>query len=100
MNEVISVLGPTKANDDSSHPNATREWCINSAAVDVNKQSAIINSEDGHVYRWSFASNTLTESLNLQPPTGEAYTSTAIGPDGQIYAMNNTILFAMGNPKT
>jgi hypothetical protein len=97
MNEVISVLGPTKTNDDSSHPNAVREWCINSAAVDINKKGAIINSEDGHCYRWSFVTNTLTEGINLQPATSEAYTSTAIGPDGQIYAMNNTLLFAIGN---
>jgi hypothetical protein len=48
------------------------------------------------VYRWSFVTNTITEALNLQPPTSEAYTSTVIGPDGQIYALNNAILFAIG----
>jgi hypothetical protein len=97
MNEILTVLGPTLTNDDSNHPNAVNEWCINSAAVDVAKQSAIINSEDGHVYRWSFVTNTLTEKMDLAPATGEAYTSTVIGPDGAIYALNNSILFALGD---
>ncbi len=99
MNEVLTVLGPTLINNDSNHPNARNEWCINSVAVDVARKSAIINSEDGHMYRWSFVTNTLTEGLNLQPATGEAYTETAIGPDGQSYAINNSILFALGTNK-
>ena len=101
MNEVITVLGPTLINNDGNHPQARNEWCINSVAIDVARKSAIINSEDGHMYRWSFVTNTLTEGLNLQPATGEAYTETAIGPDGQSYAINNSILFALGtNPAT
>ena len=99
MNEVLTVLGVTKTNDDTTKPNAVNEWCINSAAVDINRKSAIVNSEDGHMYRWSFVTNTLTEALDLQPPTGEAYTMTSIGPDGQLYAINNTILFAVGSTK-
>ena len=98
MNEVITVLGVTKTGD-SAHPNAVNEWCINSAAIDVNHKSAIINSEDGHMYRWSFVTNSLTEGLSLAPATGEAYTETAIGPDGQLYVINNTILFAIGSTK-
>jgi len=97
MNEVLMVLGPTLSNNDSNRPRAVCEWCINSAAIDVNTKSAIINSEDGCMYRWNFVSNTLTEVVNLQPPTGEAYTETAIGPDGQIYVINNTIMFAIGS---
>ncbi len=97
MNEVLTVLGPTRTNDDSNHPQARNEWCINSAAIDINRKSAIINSEDGHMYRWDLTTNTLTENMNLQPPTGEAYTETAIGPDGQIYVINNSILFAIGS---
>jgi len=89
MKEVLTVLGPT--------PNANLpgvdEWCINSAAIDPVNKCAIINSEDGHVYRWSFATNTLSAGLRLAPPTGEAYTSTAIGPDGAVYAINNAVLF-------
>ena len=99
MNEVLTVLGPTRTNNDSQHPNARNEWCINMAAIDVNRKAAIINSEDGHMYRWSFTTNSLTEALNLQPATGEAYTSTSIGPDGQLYVINNSILFAIGSSK-
>jgi|GEM_PF-754841 len=96
MNEILTVLGPTRTNDDPNHPDARNEWCINSVAVDVNRRSVIVNSEDGHMYRWSFVNNTLSEGLNLQPATGEAYTETAIGPDGSMYAINNSILCCIG----
>jgi len=96
MNEVMTVLGPTLTNDDPAHPNARNEWCINSAAIDVNRKCAVINSEDGHMYIWDLVNNTLIEGLSLAPATGEAYTETAIGPDGQIYVINNTIMFAIG----
>lgn len=95
MNEIITVLGPT--HNDSSVPAAVCEWCINSAAVDVKRQSAIVNSEDGHMYRWNFITNTLDEAVNLEPPTSEAYTMTSISPSGQIYALNNCQLFAVGS---
>jgi hypothetical protein len=95
MNEILTVVGPTP-DPAPGYPNAVCEWCINSAAVDVLNKSAIVNSEDGHVYRWSFVTNTLTQPLNLQPATGEAYTCTCIGPDGKVYAVNNTYLFACG----
>ncbi len=96
MNEVITILGPNLTNNDSQHPQARYEWCINSAAVDVLGKSAIINSEDGHTYRWSFVTNTITQAIDLQPATGEAYTCTCIGPDGCMYAINNSILFCLG----
>jgi hypothetical protein len=96
MNEVLLLLSPNKTNNDSGHPNARYEWCINSAVIDVAKGGAIVNCEDGHVYRWSFSTNSIIEMLDLQPPTSEAYTSTVIGPDGTIFAMNNTLLFALG----
>ncbi len=89
MNEVMTVLGPTP-NPDLPGVN---EWCINSAAIDPVNRCAVVNSEDGHVYRWSFATNTLSQGLKLAPPTGEAYTLTAIGPDGAVYAINNAVLF-------
>ncbi|HWD38728.1 MAG TPA: hypothetical protein VG944_07755 [Fimbriimonas sp.] len=95
MNEVLTVVGPTP-DPEAGEPNAVREWCINSAAIDVKGKAAIINSEDGHCYRWSFVENKLTQALSLQPATGEAYTCTAIGPDGTSYAINNSILFAVG----
>jgi hypothetical protein len=89
MNEVLSVLGPTQNTDLAG----VREWCINSAAIDSVNKCAVINSEDGHVYRWNFTTNTLTQGLYLAPATGEAYTSTLIGPDGAVYAMNDAQLF-------
>jgi hypothetical protein len=95
MDVVMGIIGPTP--DASLGDLGCDEWCINSAAVDVNKHSAIINSEDGHVYRWDFYTNTLTDHHLLEPPTGEAYTSTVIGPDGTIYAINNCVLFAIGD---
>jgi hypothetical protein len=91
MKTVATVLGPTK------NPNlpGVDEWCINSAAIDTANQCAVINSEDGHVYRWSLATTppTLSSGLNLAPPTGEAYTPTLIGPDGAVYAINRANLF-------
>ena len=35
MNEVITIAGPTPdSTKTNTYPNAVREWCINSAAVD------------------------------------------------------------------
>jgi hypothetical protein len=89
------VTGVTPDSDFNpcQYPNAVREWCINSAAIDVINQCAVVNSEDGHVYRWSFITNSLSTGLKLEPPTGEAYTPTVIGPDGAVYAINNAKLF-------
>jgi hypothetical protein len=95
MQEVITVLGPTL--DPPGNPNGTvREWCINSAAIDPITKSAIINSEDGVVYRWDFGTNTLSEQRRLTGGVGEAYTPTIIGLDGTVYAINDAVLFAVG----
>jgi hypothetical protein len=87
MKEIITVLGPTA----NSH-GGVYEWCINSAAVDPFNKQAVINSEDGHMYIWNFTTNSLSTGLLLANPTPEAYTCTLIGPDGAVYAINNTIL--------
>jgi hypothetical protein len=58
------------------------------------QKCAVVNNEDGHVYRWDFTTNTLSAVLNLAPPTGEAYTPTVMGPDGAVYAINNATLFS------
>jgi len=89
MKEVMTVLGV------GSIP--TAEWCINSAAIDPFTKSAIVNSEDGFTYRWDFTSGLLSQSVNLNPPIGEAYTPTVIGPDGTVYVINNATLYALGN---
>ena len=99
MSVVIEVVGITADPDarDQGYTNAVHEWCINSAAIDPFGKSAIINSEDGHCYRWSFISNTLTQNVGIAPATSEAYTSTVIGPDGTCYAINNSRIIAIGH---
>ncbi len=96
MKEIKTVLGVTSDPNFPNQPGAVREWCINTAAVDPATDSIMVNSEDGHMYRWSLASNSLSEVLMLAPPTGEAYTSTLIGPDGTVYAINDAVLNAIG----
>lgn len=94
MMPVITVTGVTPDTAfRPTWPNAVREWCINSAAIDQVNKCAVVNSEDGHVYRWDFTTNTLSPGLMLEPPTGEAYTPTVIGADGAVYAINNAKLF-------
>ncbi len=93
MKEILTVNGVTP---DPALP-AVREWCINAAAVDPFTKSAIVNSEDGVVYRWDFTSNTLQQRVVLTSGRGEAYTPTMIGADGTAYAVNDAVLFAVGN---
>jgi hypothetical protein len=92
MQEVLTIAGLT---GDPVLP-AVREWCINTAAIDPFTKSAIVNSEDGKLYRWDFATNTLIQPVVLTEGIGEAYTPTVIGVDGKAYAVNNGILFAVG----
>jgi hypothetical protein len=93
MKEVITVTGVTP----NGRLPSVREWCINTIAIDPFTKSAIINSEDGTVYRWDFTSNTLLQSMFLTSGRGEAYTPTVIGSDGTAYAINDAILFAVGH---
>jgi hypothetical protein len=98
MKEVITALGVTPDPTFTAFlPNAVREWCINTAAVDPASKSVFVNSEDGNLYRWDLNSNTLADVINLTGGLGEAYTPTAIGVDGTIYAINEGILFAIGD---
>ena len=94
MREVRTVLSP---NHPPKTPKGTRyEWCINSIAVDPSTGSVIANNEDGHLYRWNLNSGKLTDSIRLNKPRGQAYTSTLIGPDGTSYAIENGTLYAVG----
>jgi hypothetical protein len=93
MNKVLDVLGPTP---DPTFPGGVREWCINTAAIDVRGQSAIVNCEDGLVYRWHLPTNTLSQALTLTAGIGEAYTPTIIGMDGLCFAINNATLYVLG----
>jgi Bacterial Ig domain/Dockerin type I domain len=96
MKEVLTIAGLTPDEDFvGSFPNAVREWCINTAAVDPFTGSILANSEDGKLYRWDLATNTFTEQITLTSGVGEAYTPTIIGVDGTVFAINNATLFAI-----
>jgi hypothetical protein len=94
MRAVQTILSPV--HDPGGPAGARYEWCINSAVVDRADDSVIVNSEDGTLYRWDLASNTLAEQIHLNPPRSEAYTPTLVGPDGTVYAINNSTLYAVG----
>jgi hypothetical protein len=98
MKPILIIIGPTPDQNlrDQGHPNAVREWCINTAVIDTHNKCAVVNSEDGNVYRWDFPSNSLTAQVTLSTGVGEPYTPTVIGPDGKVYAINNSTLFACG----
>jgi hypothetical protein len=96
MNEVITILGVTPDSEFPNYPGAVREWCINTAAVDPFTKSILANSEDGKLYRWDLTSNSFTEVIRLSSGVGEAYTPTAIGSDGTVYAINDAIVDAIG----
>ena len=101
MKEILTIAGPTPDPEFlSQFPNAVREWCINMAAVDPLTKSVMVNNEDGKLYRWDLATNTLSQAVALSPGIGEAYTPTAIGPDGTVYAINWAILNAVGKQPT
>ena len=96
MNEVETIAGVTPDPEYiATHPNAVREWCINSAAVDPASGLVLANSEDGKLYSWDLATNSFTQSITLTSGVGEAYTPTLIGPDGTVYAINDATLFAI-----
>jgi hypothetical protein len=93
MKEVQTVLGITP---DPNYPGGVMEWCINTAAVDPFSKSILVNAEDGWLYRWDMATNTLSQKVRLTSGLGESYTPTAVGADGTVYAINNAVLFAVG----
>jgi hypothetical protein len=95
MKAVETILAPVHV---PGEPSGSRyEWCINTAAVDTADNSVIVNNEDGYVYRWDLASNTLAEKIRLNAPYSEPYTPTVIGPDGTVYAIDNATLYAIGS---
>ncbi|MEO8135803.1 MAG: hypothetical protein ABI831_17730, partial [Betaproteobacteria bacterium] len=98
MKVILAVAGqtPDPEQDPMLYPNAVYEWCINAAAVDPVTKAVMANSEDGKLYRWDLTTNTLAQAVTLSPGIFEAYTSTLIGPDGTVYAINSAILNAVG----
>src|SRR5947207_8108545 len=100
MREVLTIIGPTPDSENPGVPNAVREWCINAPAVNPATNSVFMPSEDGRIYRWNLATNSITQSVALTPGIGEPYVPTVIGPDGTIYTLNGGYLFALGGPGT
>jgi Bacterial Ig-like domain (group 3)/Divergent InlB B-repeat domain len=96
MREVLTAIGPKPESEDSSFPYAVREWCINTAAVNPATNSVFAPSEDGHLYRWNLATNSLEQAAVLTSGIGEPYVPTVIGPDGTVYTLNGGTLFALG----
>ncbi len=93
MKEIMTALNPTQF--PGAPKGVVYEWCINAAVVDAAGKSVIANAEDGHTYRWDLVKNKLT-NVELNPPLAEAYTPTIIGPDGTVYAINDSKLYAIG----
>jgi hypothetical protein len=98
MREVLTITGPTPDQDalSTQFPYAVREWCINTAAVNPATNSIFTPSEDGHIYRWNLATNSLSQAVTLTSGIGEPYVPTIIGPDGVVYTLNGGTLFALG----
>lgn len=96
MTEVLTINGVTPDSEFPFLPNAVREWCINTAAVDPFTRSVMANSEDGRLYRWDLTTNSFSQVITLTGGIGEAYTPTVIGNDGTVYAINRAVLFAIG----
>ena len=94
MKAVQTILSPV--HEPGEPAGARWEWCINTAAVDTADDSVILNNEDGTLYRWDLATNTVAENIHLNRPRPEAYTPTIVGPDGTVYAINNATLYAVG----
>jgi hypothetical protein len=101
MKEVRVIAGVTPDPDAGPEfPNAVLEWCVNTSAVDPFTGSVLAGSEDGRLYRWHLESNTLAEGITLATELGQAYTPSVVGPDGQVYTIHNSTLFAVGSAVT
>ena len=98
MRGIQTVIGctPDPEHQSISYPYAVREWCIDATAIDPATGSIFAPSEDGHIYRWNLALNSLTEAFTLNAGVGEPYVPTTIGPDGSVYTLNGGTLFALG----
>jgi hypothetical protein len=94
MKEIITVLGPTP-DPAANLAGAVKEWCVNTTAVDPVTASILMNSEDGYLYRWDLATGQLSQKIVLDTGYAQAYTPTALGPDGSVYAINGGILHAV-----
>lgn len=92
MREIQTILGPTL---DAGSSTGRREWCINTMAADPQRRSVLANNEDGVLYRWDLATNTLSQNIRLNTGLGQAYTPTLVGADGAVYAISNAVLYSI-----
>jgi hypothetical protein len=98
MNEVRVIAGVTPDPDAGpSFPNAVLEWCVNTSVVDPYTGSVLVASEDGHLYRWSRGEQLVHREPRDRDRAGPAYTPSLIGPDGQVYTIHNSTLYAVGS---
>jgi hypothetical protein len=97
MAEIQAVAGPTRDTTNlGTYPNAVLPWSSTSAPVSLFTGNVYLTSADGYVYCWNLSSNTLTQAFQVGTGVGHAYTATAIGPDGTVYAASGGTLFALG----
>jgi hypothetical protein len=94
MKEVQTLLGPTFVSGSSG---PVVEWCVNTAAVDPFTRSVLVSSEDGYLYRWDLVTNTASQRIQLTSGVGQAYTPTAVGANGAVYAVSNATLFSIAS---
>jgi hypothetical protein len=87
----MTILGPTQDGATTGR----LEWCINTMATDPLRGFVLANNEDGTMYRWHLATNTLSQSIKLNAGLGQAYTPTLVGADGAVYAISNATLYAI-----
>ena len=98
MREVLTMISPTPdpSSVSATFPDAVREWCINTAAVNPSTNSIFTPNEDGFMYRWNLQTNSLTQALKLTKGFLEPYVPTVVGPDGSIVTLNGGAVFALG----
>lgn len=97
MREVFTAIGPVRDATIPSNPIAVREWCINAPSINPPHGAIIVPCEDGRLYKWDLATNSLTQALVLNSGLGQPYVPTVIGPDGTVYVLNGGTLFACGD---
>lgn len=95
MREVLTVISPTP-DPQSNLPFAVKEFCINAPAVNPATNSVFFDNEDGHLYRWNLAANSLDQAIVLTEGFGQPYVPSVVGPDGTVYTLNGGNLFSLG----
>jgi hypothetical protein len=90
MREVFTTFSPTPTGS------AQTEWCINTAAANPAAGCVFAPNEDGRLYRWDLAANSLAEVIALDGGFYEPYVPTSVGPDGTIYTISGGTLYAIG----